>query len=114
MAGIGPGDVDTLQVYDSFSSHIVFALEGFGFCPEGEVPAFLREQGIGPGGKLPINTSGGHLSESYMQGWNHQVEMVRQLRGEAGERQTPGARHGQYISDIAGKVITLIYQGSES
>jgi acetyl-CoA acetyltransferase len=114
MAGIGPKDVDILEVYDSFSSHIVFALEGFGFCPMGEVAAFLKEQGIGPGGRLPINTSGGHLSESYMQGWNHQVDAVRQLRGEAGPRQVAGARHAQYISDIAGKVITVLYRGAYS
>jgi acetyl-CoA acetyltransferase len=113
MAGVGPADVDLLEVYDSFSSHIVFALEGFGFCREGEVAEFIRSKGIGPGGKLPINTSGGHLSESYMQGWNHQVDAVRQLRGEAGARQVPGVRHAQYISDIAGKVITLMYRRSE-
>lgn len=110
MAGVAPKDIDLLEVYDSFSSHIVFALEGFGFCRDGEVAKFIRENGIGPGGKLPINTSGGHLSESYMQGWNHQVDAVRQLRGEAGQRQVAGARYAQYISDIAGKVVTLIYQ----
>ena len=110
MAGFGPEDVDCLQVYDSFSCHVVFALEGFGFCQPGEVGAFLREQGIGPGGKLPTNTSGGHLSHSYMQGWNHQVEAVRQARGEAGERQVPNARHVQYISDVAGKTCSVIYR----
>lgn len=114
MAGIGPKDVDLLEVYDSFSSHIIFALEGFGFCREGDVANFIRTNGIGPGGKLPVNTSGGHLSESYMQGWNHQIDAVRQLRGEAGQRQVSGARHAQYISDIAGKVITLMYQRSDA
>ena len=97
-------------MYDSFSCHVVYALEGFGFCPPGEVGAFLREQGIGPGRKLPTNTGGGHLSHSYMQGWNHQVEAVRQARGEAGHRQVPNARHVQYISDIAGKTFSVIYR----
>jgi acetyl-CoA acetyltransferase len=110
MAGVGPEDVDVLQVYDSFSCHIVYALEGFGFCPEGEVGAFLREQGVGPGGRLPVNTSGGHLSESYMQGWNHQVEAVRQARGEAEDRQVEGCRHVQYVSDVAGKVVSVVYR----
>jgi acetyl-CoA acetyltransferase len=110
MAGFGPEDVDCLQVYDSFSCHVVYALEGFGFCPPGEVGAFLREEGIGPGSKLPTNTGGGHLSHSYMQGWNHQAEAVRQARGEAGNRQVPDLRHVQYISDIAGKTFSVIYR----
>lgn len=107
-AGMGPKDVDMLQVYDSFSCHIPFALEGFGFCKEGQAGAFMREMGIGPGGKLPINTSGGHLSETYMQGWNHQIECVRQLRGEA-PLNVENCRRVQYISDVVGKVFSIIY-----
>lgn len=110
MAGVGPEDVDCLQVYDSFSCHVVYALEGFGFCDSGGVGEFLRAQGIGPNGRLPTNTGGGHLSHSYMQGWNHQVEAVRQARGEAGARQVANARHVQYISDVAGKTLSAIYR----
>lgn len=114
MAGVGPEDIDLLQVYDSFSVHVVLALEGFGFAPEGEVAGFVRDGGIGPGGRLPVNTSGGHLSDSYMQGWNHQAEAVRQLRGEAGDRQVPDARLAQYVSDAAGKVATIVYRRDDA
>lgn len=110
MSGAGPEDMDLLQIYDSFSAHILFALEGFGYCPLGEAGRFIADGAIGPGGRLPVNSSGGHLSESYMQGWNHQIEAVRQLRHEAGARQTSGARHAQYISDVAGKVASIIYK----
>jgi acetyl-CoA acetyltransferase len=109
MAGVGPKDVDVLLVYDSFSCHIPFALEGFGYCGVGEAGAFIAKTGIGPGGKLPVNTGGGHLSESYMQGWNHQIEAVRQLRGHEGDRQAPNCRHVHYVSDVAGKVVSLMY-----
>lgn len=106
--GLGPKDMDALLVYDSFSCHIPYALEGFGFCGIGESGAFMREAGIGPGGRLPVNTHGGHLSESYMQGWAHQIEAVRQLRGEAGLN-VPDCRHVQYISDVVGRVYSIIY-----
>lgn len=109
MAGFGPSEMDVFQVYDSFSVHVPLALEGYGYCEVGEAGRFLREQGIGPGGKLPTNTSGGHLSESYMQGWSHQIECVRQLRGECGERQVPDCRHAHYTSDVAGKAVSIIY-----
>ncbi len=109
MSGVGPKDVDAMLVYDSFSCHIPFALEGFGYCGVGEAGSFIARTGIGPGGKLPVNTGGGHLSESYMQGWNHQIEAVRQLRGGEGERQVPDCHHVHYTSDVAGKVVSIIY-----
>jgi len=108
-AGVGPKDVDVLLVYDSFSTHVPLALEGYGYCPVGEAARFLRESGIGPGQQLPVNTGGGHLSESYMQGWNHQLEAVKQLRGQAGARQVEGCRYVHYASDIAGKCTSILY-----
>jgi acetyl-CoA acetyltransferase len=107
--GVSPEDVDALQVYDSFSVHVPLAIEGYGYCPVGEVGRFLREKGIGPGGALPTNTGGGHLSESYMQGWNHQIEAVRQIRGECGARQVPDCRFVHYSSDVAGKAMSILY-----
>jgi acetyl-CoA acetyltransferase len=109
MAGIEHKDVDVLQVYDSFSVHIPLALEGYGYCARGEAGKFLAEAGIGPGGKLPTNTSGGHLSESYMQGWAHQIESVRQVRGQCGERQVRDCDWVHYTSDVAGKAVSIIY-----
>jgi acetyl-CoA acetyltransferase len=99
-----------VQIYDSFSVHVPIALEGFGFCAEGDAAALVRSGALAPGGRLPTNTSGGMLSESYMQGWNHQVEAVRQLRGTTGARQVEGANRAQYLSDVAGKVASIIYE----
>jgi acetyl-CoA acetyltransferase len=109
MAGLGPRDVSSLQVYDSFSIHVPLALEGYGYCRPGEAGKFLMEDGIGMGGRLPVNTSGGHLSESYMQGWNHQIEAVRQLRGTCGDRQVEDCRFIHYVSNVAGKAMSIIY-----
>ncbi|MGH7114353.1 MAG: thiolase family protein [Stellaceae bacterium] len=109
MAGAGPGDIDAFLVYDSFSCHVPLALEGYGYCGTGEAGRFMTEEGISLAGRLPVNTSGGHLSETYMQGWNHQVEAVRQVRGACGERQVPGCRRVHYSSDVAGKAVSIIY-----
>ncbi|MFP1632815.1 thiolase family protein [Zhengella sp. ZM62] len=109
QSGLDPSDIDVLQVYDSFSVHVPLALEGYGYCQVGESGKFMREQGIGLAGRLPTNTSGGHLSESYMQGWNHQIECVRQARGECGDRQIGNCRRVHYTSDVAGKAVSIIY-----
>lgn len=108
-AGIGPDDIDAVQIYDSFSVHVPLALEGYGYCKIGEAAAFLKEKGIGPGGALPSNTHGGHLSESYMQGWGHQIECVRQIRGKEGARQVPDCRYVHYSSDVQGRCCSIIY-----
>lgn len=108
-AGIGPSDIDVFQVYDSFSVHVPLALEGYGYCRIGEAGRFMRDKGLGPGGALPTNTSGGHLSETYMQGWAHQIECVRQLRGTCGERQVENCRRIHYSSDVAGKAVSILY-----
>nr|WP_296766831.1 thiolase family protein [Rhodococcus sp. (in: high G+C Gram-positive bacteria)] len=108
-ASLGPEDIDVLQIYDSFSIHVPVMLAGLGFTDDFGVGDFVLSGALRPGGRLPTNTSGGHLSESYMQGWGHLVECVRQVRGEAGDRQIPGVRHAQYGSDVAGKVFTTIF-----
>ena len=71
---------------------MLFTLERFGFCGPGEAAAWVQDGRIELGGELPMNTSGGLLSEAHVSGWNSLVEIVRQLRGEAGPRQIAGAR----------------------
>ena len=92
-AGIVPGDVDVAQVYDSFTITVLLTLEALGFCEPGGAGEFVRGGRIRPGGDFPLNTSGGGLSYCHpgMFGIFLIVEAVRQLRGEAGARQVPGA-----------------------
>jgi acetyl-CoA acetyltransferase len=96
-AGIAHEDIDVLQVYDNFTPTVLFSLEGMGFCGRGESKDFITAERIARDGDLPINTAGGHTSESYMQGWALLAELIRQLRGEAGARQVANCRIGQYI-----------------
>jgi len=97
-AGVGRNDVQGLGIYDNFSPTVMFSLEGLGFCRQGECGDFVREGTLELGrGRWPTNTSGGHLSDSYMQGWGLIAECVRQLRHECGERQIPDVEVMQYI-----------------
>ena len=98
MAGIERGDVDGLYTYDAFTPLVLFVLERFGFCAPGEAHAWVRGGRIALGGALPVNTSGGLMSEAHVSGWNSIAEIVRQLRGEAGERQIAGARRLQWAT----------------
>lgn len=86
-AGVTVHDVDLAMLYDCFTIVVLMQLEDYGFCQKGEAGAFVADGRIGPGGSLPVNTSGGLLAEGYGGGMMHVIEAVRQLRGSAGERQ---------------------------
>ena len=98
MAGVARRDVNALYTYDAFSPLVWFVLERFGFCGLGEAAAWTQQGRIELGGELPMNTSGGLLSEAHVSGWNSIVEIVRQLRGECGERQVRDARVMQWAT----------------
>jgi acetyl-CoA acetyltransferase len=91
-AGVGPGEIDVAQLYDAFTPLVLLQLEDYGFCGKGEAAGFVAAGHTALGGRLPVNTHGGHLSEGYVHGLNHVAEAVAQLRGECGARQVPGAR----------------------
>ena len=74
-------DVKVAQLYDAFTPLIPLSLEGYGFCRRGEGASFTDDGAIALGGRLPVNTSGGGLSEAYVHGFNLIVEGVRQMRG---------------------------------
>ena len=78
---IRPADIPVAQLYDAFTPLIPLSLEGYGFCDRGEGAAFTEGGALEPGGRLPVNTSGGGLSEAYVHGFNLIVEGVRQMRG---------------------------------
>lgn len=90
-AGLTVNDVDIALLYDCFTIALLMQLEDYGFCGKGEAGPFVEGGRIGPGGALPVNTSGGLMAEGYGGGMLHVIEAVRQLRGEAGDRQVRDA-----------------------
>jgi acetyl-CoA acetyltransferase len=81
MAGLGPKDIDVAQIYDCFTITALMTLEAYGLCPRGRSARLFEEGGFGIDGDLPLNTSGGLLSETGMPGLQLVLEGVRQMRG---------------------------------
>ena len=100
MAGITCRDVDACELYDCFTYTVEATLRDYGFFPREQVKEFLTRQRLGPGGELPVNTSGGMLSEGYFMGLTPVAEAVMQLTGRCGQRQLgvlPGTKEPEII-----------------
>jgi len=97
MAGCGPEDLDVIELHDCFSIAEICHYENLGLCPKGEGGRLIDERATEIGGRIPVNTSGGLLSRgdpTGATGVGQVVEIVWQLRGEAGKRQVPDAKVG--------------------
>ncbi len=114
-AGVTHADIDLAMIYDSFTYTSLVTLEALGFCGPGEAADFVAGQRTAPGGDFPMNTSGGGLSYTHsgMYGMFLVLEAVRQLRGEAGERQLSGPKialvngTGGYLSSTGTAVLAV-------
>jgi acetyl-CoA acetyltransferase len=109
-AGLGPTDVDVAELYDCFSSVVLFALEGLGLAARGASGELVRSGATRPGGRLPVNTNGGLLCEGYLHGMSTVAEAVLQLQGRCGPRQVGGARVGVVTSGALqdGSALVLV------
>jgi acetyl-CoA acetyltransferase len=118
QAGLTPGDIDVVGVYDAFTINTILFLEDLGFCAKGEGGDFVSGGRIAPGGSLPVNTNGGGLSYCHpgMYGLFLLIEAVRQLRGECGDRQVADAKvalaHGN--GAVLSSQYTVILGGAET
>ena len=113
-AGLGPDDVDVVQVYENFSGPAVAALIDHGLCPPGEAAgAVLTVDNLtAPNGKLPVNTSGGNLADAFVNGLNLAVEAVRQIRGTS-TNQVAGAQTSLFIGGpMAPLVSSVLFSNS--
>lgn len=113
MAGISHDAIDVVECYDSFTITVLMTLEALGFCKPGEGGAFVSNQRTAPGGEFPLNTNGGGLSYCHpgMYGIFLLIEAVRQLRGQAGDRQVDGVNtalvHGTGGTLSSGATVIL-------
>lgn len=113
QAAIGPEDLDVVELHDAFASEELVHYEDLGLCGRGEAPSLLRSGATSMGGRIPVNPSGGLLSLGHplsASGVRNICEITLQLRGEAGERQVPGAKVG--LAQMLGGVATGLETGA--
>ena len=112
--GLGPDDVDVVQVYENFSGPAVAALIDHGLCPPGEAAGtFMTVENLtAPNGKLPVNTSGGNLADSFINGLNLAVEAVRQIRGTS-TNPVDGAKTSLFIGGPMAPLVSSVLFGHE-
>ena len=97
MAGLGPDDLDMVELHDCFATAEIVHYENLGLCGDGEGAALIDNKATYNGGRIPVNVSGGLLSKGHPLGATgiaNLCEVVSHLRGEAGARQVEGARVG--------------------
>lgn len=113
-AGLGPDDVDVVQVYENFSGPAVAALIDHGLCPPGEAAGtFMTVENLtAPNGKLPVNTSGGNLADSFINGLNLAVEAVRQIRGTS-TNPVNDAKTSLFIGGPMAPLVSSVLLGHE-
>jgi len=114
QAGIGPDDVDVVELHDCFAQNEVLSYEALGLCAEGQSAEFVDRGDNTYGGKYVVNPSGGLLSKGHplgATGLAQCAELVLQLRGEAGPRQVEGARVGlQHNLGLGGACVVTLYR----
>lgn len=110
MAGMSLSDIGHLEGYDPSSIHLVNQVEGYGFAKPGTGLAAFRDGDLAPTGRLlGVNTAGGTISGAYMHGWNQIVEVVHQLRHDAGPRQVPGVTASMSSLAQTDQIHPIIY-----
>ena len=113
-AGLGPDDVDVVQVYENFSGPAVAALIDHGLAPTGPAAGeILTVDNLTAGiGKLPVNTSGGNIADSFVNGMGLAVEAVRQIRGTS-TNPVAGARTSLFIGGPMAPIVSTTLFGHE-